>query len=539
MNFYLLLIGIVIFICILANRYLEKTAVPSLVFFIFLGMCFGENGVFRIPFDDYVISEAICSISLIFIMFYGGFGTSLKAAKPVIVRSAILSSMGVILTAGITGGFVYFVLHRPLLESLLIGAVISSTDAATVFHILRSKKMALKYHTDSMLELESGSNDPISYMMTTILVALMTGESISIPVMFAKQIFLGVLVGIVAAKLAVYLLQHVSFHVEHEKTVLVFSVAIVSYAFAYQIGGNGYLSVYLCGILMGNASLTDKKYLVHFFDVITNAAQVTIFFLLGLLVTPKELPEVLIPAFGIMVFLTLIARPISVFLLLKPFKAPMKQIGVVSWAGLRGVASIVFSIYAVLQDAPLKDNLFNLVFCIVIMSILIQGTLLPSVCRRLDMLDQGADIRKTFNDYQEESDICFVKMHIEENHPWINKQLKEIEISKELLIVLVIRDEKTIVPDGMTKIQKGDLVVLAALEFEDRENIALKEIILTENHRWIGQTLGEITLPPGCLVIMIKRDKDTIIPRGDTKMQEDDVLVVAKQPPVLETKSTA
>ena len=184
----LLLMGCVILLCTLMSRFLERLAVPSLLIFIALGMCFGENGLLRIAFDDYNAANLICSASLIFIMFYGGFGTNLNAARPVVVQSVVLSTLGVAGTAGAVALFVHFVLSLPWMESLLIGSVISSTDAASVFNILRSKKLALKYHTDSLLEIESGSNDPISYMLTTVAVGIMGGKDIFIPLLCCSRL---------------------------------------------------------------------------------------------------------------------------------------------------------------------------------------------------------------------------------------------------------------------------------------------------------------------------------------------------------------
>ena len=218
MNEGLLLIGAAILICILMNKFLDKLPIPSLIVFIALGMCFGENGLLHISFNDYEIVNIICSASLIFIMFYGGFGTNLQVARPVILPSVLLSTLGVAGTAGVVGLFAHFVLKLPLLESLLIGSVISSTDAASVFNILRSKKLALKYHTDSLLEIESGSNDPMSYMMTTVILAIMSGENISIPVLLFKQIAFGILSGIVIAKLAVWFLGKNFFESQQSRT---------------------------------------------------------------------------------------------------------------------------------------------------------------------------------------------------------------------------------------------------------------------------------------------------------------------------------
>lgn len=528
MNEALLLMGCVILLCTLMGRYLDRLAVPSLLIFIALGMCFGENGLLRIPFDDYDAANVICSASLIFIMFYGGFGTNLNAARPVVVQSVVLSTLGVAGTAGAVAAFAHLALGLPWVESFLIGSVISSTDAASVFNILRSKKLALKYHTDSLLEIESGSNDPISYMLTTVAVGIMGGQDVFIPLLLVQQIAIGALGGLLLGKLAIWSLRRGMFPSEQSQTIFVFAVVILSYALPTVLGGNGYLSSYLCGIYMGSTKLPQKRNLVHFFDVVTDVAQVLIFFLLGLLVTPVELPSVLLPALAIMVFLTFVARPAVVSVLMLPFRPSLAQVGVVSWAGLRGVASIVFAIMAVLQGAETRYNLFNLVFCIVLLSISLQGSLLPRVSAKLHMIDHTADVSKTFNDYQEESDIDFIKIHLDKNHPWNGKTLKELPLPSDLLVVMIARREETIVPNGSTVLLPGDLLVLAARAFEDRENLFLQEIVVEKGHKWVGRSLRQIPTRSDTLIVMIKRGNETIIPGGSTILQAGDTLVIAQ-----------
>ena len=528
MNEALLLMGCVILLCTLMGRYLDRLAVPSLLIFIALGMCFGENGLLRIPFDDYDAANVICSASLIFIMFYGGFGTNLNAARPVVVQSVVLSTLGVAGTAGAVAVFAHLVLGLPWVESFLIGSVISSTDAASVFNILRSKKLALKYHTDSLLEIESGSNDPISYMLTTVAVGIMGGQDVFIPLLLVQQIAIGALGGLLLGKLAIWSLRRGMFPSEQSQTIFVFAVVILSYALPTVLGGNGYLSSYLCGIYMGSTKLPQKRNLVHFFDVVTDVAQVLIFFLLGLLVTPVELPSVLLPALAIMVFLTFLARPAVVSVLMLPFRPSLAQVGVVSWAGLRGVASIVFAIMAVLQGAETRYNLFNLVFCIVLLSISLQGSLLPRVSAKLSMIDHTADVSKTFNDYQEESDIDFIKIHLDKNHPWNGKTLRELPLPSDLLVAMIARKEETIVPNGSTVLLPGDLLVLAARAFEDRENLFLQEIVVEKGHKWVGRSLRQIPTRSDTLIVMIKRGNETIIPGGSTILQAGDTLVIAQ-----------
>lgn len=529
MNHILLLIGVVIFICVILHHWIEELPVPSLLIFLGLGMLFGENGIFRIDFDNYTISEAICSTCLIFIIYYGGFGINLKAAKKVILPSALLSTLGVILTAGIVGIFTHLVLNISLLEGFLIGSVIASTDAASVFSVLRTQKLSLKYHTDSLLEMESGSNDPVSYMLTIILTSLIIGKNVSIPLLIVLQIVLGIICGIIMGRIAIYLLNRIDIKLDQATTILVVAIVLIAYALPTVFNGNGYISVYLCGIIMGNSEIPEKRSQVHFFDTLTGIAQMLIFFLLGLLVTPASLPEVFIPSLIIMLFLTFIARPISVSAILLPFKAKLNQIILISWAGLRGVASIVFAIYVVVNDGHISYNLFNLVFCIVLLSIAFQGTGLPIVAKVTNMIDKNANIQKTFNDYQENSPVNFIKIHINSDDKWKNQYVKDILLPKDLLIGIIIRNKKDIiVPKGDTLILEGDLLVLVGHEFDDRRNLMLHERTIGENHKWKDKAISDIPMDQGLLIVMLQRGNTTIVPSGDTILLEDDTLVIAK-----------
>lgn len=529
MNQLMLLAGIVIVACVLMNRIAARLPIPSLLLFIALGMCFGVNGFLGIPFDNYELSDKICSVSLVFVMFYGGFGTKLKTAGPVMGRAFLLSTAGVLITAGLTGTAVHFLLGLDWEEGILIGSVVASTDAASVFNVLRSKRLSLKEHTDSLLELESGSNDPVSYMLTVVMISIISGEQISIPAMLAKQILLGILCGLVLGKVTVVILNRFDFRMEQGRVIFLLAAVIVGYALPSVLGGNGYLSVYLCGIYTGNCFIPDKKGMVHFFDVLTEVAQMVIFFLLGLLVTPSQLPEVFFPAVVICIFLVFIGRPAAVAAVLGSFGASFRQIALVSWAGLRGVASIVFSIYVVLAGIPVSYNLFNLVFVIVLLSLAFQGSLLPAVSGRLDMIDRNADVLKTFNDYQEESDVSFIRIQVTKGHTFDGKMLKEITMPPGFLAVLVFRDGNSVQPDGDTRLECGDLLVCAAPSFEDRENLIFHEESIGKNHRWKDRKVKELDIGKGTLIVMVKRGGSILIPNGDTRICRDDILVLRRQ----------
>ena len=411
MNLFLLLSAIVILACVLCNRLSSKLGVPTLLAFILLGMFFGCDGVVKIPFDNYELAQDLCSIALIFIMFYGGFGTNWAQARPVAAKATVLSSLGTLATAGLVGVFCWKALGLEMLQGFLLGAVIASTDAASVFSILRSKRLDLKEGTASLLEVESGSNDPFSYMLTMILLSLMTG-GVS-PSAFAYQVFAqlayGIAFGVGIAFLARLFLRHFRFTTDGFEAIFLVSAALFSYVVPTLVGGNGYLSVYLTGILLGNSPIQHKQGLVGFFDGLTGLMQMLLFFLLGLLAFPAQLPSIAPTALAVALFLTFVARPLVVFALMAPFRSSLGQMLLVAWSGMRGAASIVFSILAITSPAVTSLDLYHIVFFIVLFSILVQGTLIPVFAKKLRMVDQTSDVRKTFNDYAEEPD--------EENEP--------------------------------------------------------------------------------------------------------------------------
>lgn len=504
---------------------------PTLFVFIVLGMLFGTDGIFKIPFDNYLFAEQICSVALIFIMFYGGFGTRWSEARPVAGRSVLLSSIGVILTAVLTGFFCRYALHMDLLEGMLIGAVLGSTDAASVFSILRSRKLNLKYGSASMLELESGSNDPFSYMMTMIILSAMTGDTSSgeIAGMLAGQLIFGIVVGVVIAIAASRFLVQYQFYGEGFDTIFIFATALLSYALSSLIGGNGYLSTYLTGIILGNQALKNQKTLVSFFDAFTGLMQILIFFLLGLLAFPSHMPSILLPAIAIALFLTFIARPAAVGLLLAPFKTPFRQYLIVSWAGLRGAASIVFAIMVTVNGSYTKSDVFHIVFCVVLFSIIFQGSLLPVLAKKCEMIDTDSDVMKTFTDYTENTQIQFIQLPVREDHPWASQKIRDIRLLPGTLISVIKRGDQVVVPKGNTEILSGDIVILGAEGFSDNREILLKEIAITPDHRWCNKKISEAKFYKNTIIVMIKRGQQIIIPGGGTEILPGDLVVVYSQ----------
>ena len=532
MTALLLLAAIVIFACVLGNRVSQRFGVPTLLAFIVLGMLFGSDGLFRIDFDNYIIVEDVCSAALIAIMFYGGFGTNWREARPVAVRASLLSSLGVVLTSLLTGLFCRYALGFSMLEGMLLGAILGSTDAASVFSILRSKRLNLKGGTASLLEVESGSNDPFAYMMTVLLLSAMQGEGLSfqsILVTAGLQLVLGVFFGVAIGKLGILLMRRFPFGTSGLDAACLLGIALLSYAVPTLLGGNGYLSAYLAGLLLGNADLPGQRGLVHFFDGMTGLMQMLIFFLLGLLSFPSRLPQVLPIAIPVALFLTFAARPGAVFLLLTPFRCPVRQQLLVSWAGLRGAASIVFAVLAVNSPAVLESDIYHIVFAVVLLSIAFQGSLLPAAARKLDMIGTEDDVMRTFSDYAAETEVEFIQLDITPGHPWEGKTLSELAFPPGLLCVMILRGDTPLTPRGKTILRAGDSAVLCAASFAGHEEeITLSEFPLTDGHPWVQKRISSLGLPPQELIVLIRRDGKAFVPGGGTLLRSGDRVVIGK-----------
>ena len=460
--------GLILLICISSSKILYKFGIPMLLIFIVLGMIFGSDGIVGIYFDNYQLTSIVSSLALVFIMFYGGFGTNWKMARKSAVPSILMSSFGVIITAGLTGLFCHYVLKTSILEGLLIGAVVGSTDAASVFSVLRSQKLNLKGTLAPLLEIESGSNDPIAYMLTIIILTLMSngGVSLIIP-MLIKQILFGIITGSILARISVYILKRANFEVEGFYTIFVTAVAILSYALSEYIGGNGYLSVYMAGIILGNNRIPHKKSLVHFFDGLSWIMQIGLFFVLGLLAFPSKLPEVFVISIAISLFMMFIARPLATFIILKWFDYSNKEKIFISWVGFRGAASIVFAIYTVTYGVDIGNDIFHIIFFIALLSVSIQGTFTPILAKKLDLVDDNMPVLKTFNDYKEDKSTKILEINIDENSKWVNKTIMDSDIPEEVLVVMIRRNNEVIIPKGLTEIKKDDILVLASNSFDN------------------------------------------------------------------------
>lgn len=526
MEVALIIIAVILFTCVFLNNLSERVGVPVLLMFILFGILVGTSAPEAINDYGELIGD-ICSISLVFVMFYGGFGTRWSSVRAVIGESALLASAGVVVTAASVALFCHYALGWQWAESLLMGSVISSTDAASVFSILRTKSLGLKRNTSPILEVESGSNDPCSYMLTAICLSLLGGELSAggILLMLLMQIAFGIIFGLVIAKIAQLILKGRSLNNQGVKMLFIFAVALTSYALPTLFGGNGYLSTYIVGIILGNTEFSERRPLVSFFDGITSLMEILIFFLLGFMSVPERLAEAFIPALIIFFFLTLVARPFAVFSVLLPFrKYPLNQMSLISFVGLRGAASIVFAIMTLNNALNLSNDIFSIVFVIVLLSISLQGSLIPFASRRLKMVELSGGDDSTFSTLQETEEISFGRIRIDAFSPWADCRISQLNIPQELLIVSIFRDGESIVPNGNTLLRRDDELIIGIRGYENSTNAIIKSRIIRPGSRWVGSTIREFAAEKSYLVIMIKRNGESIIPNGNTVICGNDQL---------------
>ena len=534
----ILLVGAVILILsIIAGKAGYRFGLPSLLLFLGVGMLFGSDGLDVISFQDPDLAQFVGMLALTVILFSGGMDTSIKEIRPVAGAGVMLATVGVLLTIFITGTFVYLIfglfdefVTLSYAEALLLASVMSSTDSASVFSILRSRSVYLKERLRPALELESGSNDPFSYMLTVIVLSLMTGQAQGSAFAWQvfAQLFFGAAFGVGIALVSQVFLRRFRFASEGFDAIFMVAVALAAYAAPTLLGGNGYLSVYLTGILLGNQPLRSKQALVNFFDGATGLMQMVLFFLLGLLSFPSQLPAVAPTALAVALFLTFLARPIAVTLILGPFRSSLGQILLVSWSGMRGAASIVFSILAVTSPAVTDLDLYHIVFFIVLFSILVQGSLIPLVARKVKMTDGETDVMKTFNDYTDQVPVQFLQCTLTPGHPWAGKAIRDLDLPPACLLVLVPRQGEKLVPNGATVLEPGDQMVLSGRAGGELEGVCLYEKTIKKRDPWLHRPLSDLDTGEG-LIILIRRAGDVVIPQGSTVLQEGDVLLISGQ----------
>lgn len=518
----LLVIAFILIIALIAIKISDRFGIPSLLLFLVLGVSFNFIGI---EFNNFEVADQFASLALLFIIFYGGFGTNWTMSKPVAKEAITLSSLGVVITAILTGFFAYIFLGFEWIEAMLLGSIVGSTDYASVASILKSRNLNLKYSTAPLLELESGSNDPTAFTMVSVFLAIMLAQPVSIPLMILKQVGLGILMGFVLGLILIKLLEYLRFG-EGYVTLLILAFTLITYALTNQFGGNGYLAAYIFGIYIGNQEFVGKREVVFFNDSLTNVMQIGLFFILGLLSDPWSIIEMMPISIIIMLFMTLIARPVSVYGLMTPFKLKKNQMAVISVAGLRGAAAIAFAIVVVNAQPPLTHDIFHIVFDICLLSALIQGTLLPIASEKLEMLDPTDTVLKTFNQYQDKSEIGFFKTKIHESSDLVGTLVSELNLEFDFIVAKIIRDNKTIIPRGNIRLKAGDTVILSGEQYFDTSGEDLVEFTIGPLHAWLGETIQSLGLPEDSIVVVIQRtDGSIIIPQGDTQVKLNDKIV--------------
>ena len=488
----LLVSSMLLILSVFAGKAGYRFGLPSLL--LFLGL-FGSDGL-GIQFDNAKAAQFIGMLALSIILFSGGMDTKLKEIKPVASQGVVLATLGVLLTTFLTGGFIYLICHYSaeyatltLPESLLLAAVMSSTDSASVFSILRSKGVLLKENLRPTLELESGSNDPMAYLLTLILIAFIQSSGMSVAEaawMLVLQLVIGAIGGFLLGKVAVWIVNRINVNNASLYPILILAFAFLTYSVVTLCQGNGYLGVYIAGLVFGNAKIVHKRSIGTFFDGFTWLWQIVMFLSLGLLVNPHELLPVTHIGLGIGIFMIVIARPVSVFLSLLPYKNFSWRARLyISWVGLRGAVPIIFATYPLLAGIEHAQWFFNIVFFITILSLLVQGTTVTYVARLLHLIDKpeakeefGMELSEDIRSVMSEIDLTpEVLAH--------GNRLMDLNLPDHTLAVMVKRDGRYFIPTGKTILKANDKLLMISDNdkalLQSYEMLGIKDYTLKQN----------------------------------------------------------
>lgn len=465
----ILLVGsILIFTSILISKTGYRFGIPTLLLFLVVGMLFGSDGL-GIQFNSATDAQFVGMIALSIILFSGGMDTKIKDIQPVMKQGILLSTVGVLLTTALTGGFIYYIsgwnstnIQLPLLTSMLLAATMSSTDSASVFSLLRSQRMNLKQNLRPMLELESGSNDPMAYMLTIVLIQVISSGSQLSLALVAKDLFVQFLVGGVIGyafgKFASWLINKIELPNSSLYPILLLSLVFITFTTTDLLKGNGYLAIYIAGVVVGNSRLAFRKEIGTFMNGMTWLFQIIMFLTLGLLVNPHEMVDIIGVALLIALFMIIVARPISVFACLLPFRNITNKARLfISWVGLRGAVPIIFATYPVIAKIEGSHQLFNIVFFITLLSLVIQGM---SISKMAKWLHLDLPEEKEGNDFgvelPDEIDSSLHDITLTAEMLLNGNRLSEMRIPKGSLVMLVKRGNEFLIPNGQLELHEGD-----------------------------------------------------------------------------------
>ena len=463
MDYKILTCGILLLISLLSIRVTKKVQVPLLILFLFIGIAAGSEGIGGIYFDDAKITQDIGNVALLFILFAGALETKKSDATMALYPSGILATAGVFFTAMLAALIAYVLTSLNLKESLLFGAIVSSTDAAAVISMLGGSNLKKKIRT--VIEIESGSNDPMAYALILFILSMFgAGEKTSIflgIIFLFRQIIFGALMGIIFGKISLPLGKILKIEREEFLTIHLIAMLFICFAGTNIIGGNGFLAIYLMGILIGNEHFDFRMNCIKNMRVASWLMQITMFIILGLLVFPSQLKAVVIRGSILAIMITIVARIAVVFALMSPFKYTKKEKFFMSWAGLKGAVPIIFSTNAITAGIDNSQVIFNMVFYMVVFSVMIQGMTLKPLAKYLGLLDPVSEADADTIDLEELEELSLKKLYLDRKSEYINKEIRELNLPKSMHIISIRRGEEDIIPRGDVILKAGDKILFS------------------------------------------------------------------------------
>ncbi|GAA5513588.1 K(+)/H(+) antiporter NhaP [Deinococcus carri] len=470
---YLLVAGVLLLVSLVVSRLGGRLGIPGLLLFLGVGMLAGTDGL-GIQFSDYRFAQVLGTVALCFILFQGGLTTHWGETRPVIRRGLSLATLGVLITAGVMATFAHFALGWPWLAGWLLGAVVSSTDASAVFSVLKERALGLKGDVAPLLEFESGGNDPMAVFLTLGILELIAHPGmgvLDIVPLFVRQMLIGALAGAVLGRAALWLLNRLQLQFEGLYSVLSLALALTIFSGAAVAGGSGFLAIYIAGVILGNADFIHKRSLLAFHDGLAWLMQVAMFLTLGLLVNPRELLPTAGLALACALVLVFAARPISVYLSLAASPMPLNQKTMVAWVGLRGAVPIVLATFPLLAGVPQAQMLFNVVFFIVLTSVLLQGTTLTLVARLLGLREAlpVPSVNPITYTPTGHSKNAMVEVEVQRGSDADGQRIVDLHLPPEALVILIHRGGEFLIPKGATRLEAGDSLQVLAREDELRE----------------------------------------------------------------------
>ncbi|MDY0389781.1 MAG: potassium/proton antiporter [Desulfobulbus oligotrophicus] len=465
-NTIILMTGILLLLGIGSSKFSTRIGMPMLVLFLGVGMLAGSEGIGRIAFEDYHFANIIGSIALAVILFDGGLHTTLQAVQTSWRAALPLATVGVLLTSVLTGAAAAWILGIPLLHGMLLGSIVGSTDAAAVFSTLRTSGLRLSPRVTAILEVESGSNDPMAIFLTVALISLIMGTANSFSEMilfFILQFGVGSIVGIGGGFAAVWLANRINLDYPGLYPILVLACGLLIFGVAAVFEGSGFLAVYLAGIVLANKSLVYRNGILQFHDAAAWLSQIVLFVMLGLLSFPSRLTTVALDGLIVALVLIFIARPVAVWLSIFPLRLNLRELTFLSWVGLKGAVPVTLATFPLLAGVPHSQLIFNVVFFVVLISAITQGWSLAPVARWLRLgipADTTPPITMEINALRH-VDGEIVEYRVAANSLVADKTLRDLALPYDMTVTLVVRDDEVIMPRGSTVLKPGDKVFVA------------------------------------------------------------------------------